>query len=140
MRRERGCARRPSRRNACWRQCGVPAAFRQQEPESAARSSTQRSVANDPIGLQNETSVSHVSRQAAAWPSRQWEALVLFGASLILASRLFLQVSHYAVNIFFSDQWVFDDATLFQRHSLWEMFRWQYGPQRQGVGALLSHI
>ena len=62
------------------------------------------------------------------------------GAFLFLAVRLFRQVSRYAVNIFYSDQWDFNDATLFQKHSLWEMFRWQHGPHRQGVGALLSKL
>ena len=44
------------------------------------------------------------------------------------------------MNIFFSDQWFVDQGTLFQKHSLWEMFRWQYGPHRQGLGALLSYF
>jgi hypothetical protein len=44
------------------------------------------------------------------------------------------------VNIFFSDQWDFNNATLFQKHSLWEMFRWQHGPHRLGLGALLSKL
>jgi hypothetical protein len=34
------------------------------------------------------------------------------------ATRLFRLISQYAVNIFLSDQWAFNDATLFQRHSL----------------------
>ena len=66
--------------------------------------------------------------------------LVVIGLSVILALRLFRQVSHYAVNIFFFDQWDFDDAALFQKHSLWQMFRWQYGPHRLGLGALLSYF
>jgi hypothetical protein len=44
------------------------------------------------------------------------------------------------VNIFFSDQWEFNDATLFQHHSLWQMFTWQHGPHRQGAGALLQRL
>lgn len=59
---------------------------------------------------------------------------------LVLADRFFKLISAYAVNIFFSDQWDFDDATLFQSHSLWQMFSWQHGPHRQGAGALLQWI
>jgi hypothetical protein len=59
---------------------------------------------------------------------------------LVLGYRLFDLISDYAVNIFFSDQWDFDDATLFQKHSLWQMFTWQHGPHRQGAGALLGWL
>ena len=69
-----------------------------------------------------------------------WRPVFVFSVSLFLAVRLFRQVSRYAVNIFFSDQWDFNDATLFQKHTLWEMFRWQHGPHRQGLGALFSRL
>ena len=69
-----------------------------------------------------------------------WEALLVIGVSMILAARLFVLVSRNAVNIFFNDQWDFYDATLFQKHPLWEMFRWQYGPPRLGLGLLLSKL
>jgi hypothetical protein len=69
-----------------------------------------------------------------------WRHIFVFGVSLLLVVRLFRLVSHYAVNIFFSDQWDFDDATLFQKHTLWEMFRWQHGPHRQGLGAVISRL
>jgi len=59
---------------------------------------------------------------------------------VVLAVRLFRLISRYAVNIFFSDQWKFDDATLFQRHSIWQMFAWQHGPHRQGLGALFQKV
>src|ERR1700719_3564980 len=59
---------------------------------------------------------------------------------VVLAIRLFRLISRYAVNIFFSDQWKFDDATLFQRHSIWQMFAWQHGPHRQGLGALFQKV
>lgn len=36
------------------------------------------------------------------------------------------------------DPWDFDDATLFQHHSLWQMFHWQHGWHRQGLAALLQ--
>ncbi|MGH9515345.1 MAG: hypothetical protein ACRD3P_06665 [Terriglobales bacterium] len=59
---------------------------------------------------------------------------------IVYAARMFWLISRYAVNIFFADQWDFNNATLFQRHSLWEMFRWQHGPHRQGVGALFERM
>src|ERR1017187_5061756 len=60
---------------------------------------------------------------------------VVFAA---LAFRLVRLTERYAVNIFFWDQWDINDATLFQYHSLWEIFRWQHGPHRQGLGGLLA--
>jgi hypothetical protein len=49
-------------------------------------------------------------------------------------------ISTYATDVFFSDQWDFDDATVFQRHNLWQMFTWQHGPHRQGLGAILGWL
>jgi hypothetical protein len=57
-----------------------------------------------------------------------------------LAARLLGLISNYAINVFFMDQWDFNDATLFQKHSLWEMFCWQNGPHRQGMGAIVSYL
>lgn len=54
--------------------------------------------------------------------------------------RFFHLISQYAVNVLFWDPWDFDDATLFQQHSIWEMFRWQHGWHRQGLGALLQKL
>jgi len=71
--------------------------------------------------------------QSVAWLS----VLIVF---IIYVIRLFRLISRYAVNIFFADQWDFNNATLFQRHSLWQMFRWQHGPHRQGVGALFERM
>jgi hypothetical protein len=58
----------------------------------------------------------------------------------ILAGRLVKLAFRYGVNIFFWDQWVFHQADLFQKHSLWEMFRWQFGPHRLGLGPWLSTL
>ena len=69
-----------------------------------------------------------------------WARLTVFVTFGLLAARLFRLVNRYAVNIFFWDQWDFYNATLFQRHSWWQMFAWQHGPHRQGVGAILSRI
>ena len=54
--------------------------------------------------------------------------------------RLFRLTAQHAVNIFYWDQWDFNDATIFQDHSLWEIFHWQHGPHRQGLGGLLSAL
>lgn len=70
----------------------------------------------------------------------RWETFAVVAAFAALAARLLLLISHYAVNVFFMDQWDFNEATLFQKHSLWEMFRWQHGPHRQGLGALLTYL
>ena len=66
--------------------------------------------------------------------------LLLAAAFFVLAARMFFLISQYAVNIFYSDQWEFNDATLFEKHSLWQMFSWQHGPHRQGLGALFEKL
>ena len=73
-------------------------------------------------------------RRAGSVAPRLLLALVFGGLSL----RLFQLTGRYAVNIFFSDEWDFNDATLFRRHGWWEIFRWQHGPHRQGLGGLLA--
>lgn len=57
-----------------------------------------------------------------------------------LALRLFRLTAHFAVNVFFWDQWDINDATVFERHSYWEIFRFQHGPHRQGLGGVLSAL
>ncbi len=80
-------------------------------------------------------------------PQTMASGLIAYGAVaavtlefVVCATRLFRLISHYAVNIFFSDQWRFDDGTLFQQHSVWQMFAWQHGPHRQGLGALFAKL
>lgn len=65
---------------------------------------------------------------------------IVIAAALLYAARMFDLISLYAVNVFFSDQWEFNDATLFQKHSIWQMFAWQHGPHRQGLGALFAKV
>ncbi|MEI9974207.1 MAG: hypothetical protein WDO73_20450 [Ignavibacteriota bacterium] len=57
-----------------------------------------------------------------------------------LAFRLFRLTAQYAVNIFFWDQWDFHEASLFGHHSVWQIFRFQHGPHRQGLGGLLMAL
>lgn len=59
---------------------------------------------------------------------------------LALSVRFFLLVHKYAVNLFFFDQWQIEDALLFQKHSLLQIFFWQHGLHRQGIGNLLLAI
>ena len=65
---------------------------------------------------------------------------LVLGTYLLMCVQLFNLVSRYAVNLLFWDQWEIADATLFEHHSIWEMFRWQHGPHRQGIGALLQKL
>jgi len=95
---------------------------------------------NEAMGTtdQLEPSVSSQSKSLRSRP--QWELIAVFAAYVALSTRLVILISEYAVNVFFMDQWDFNEVTLFQKHSLWEMFRWQNGPHRQGLGAVLSFL
>jgi hypothetical protein len=69
-----------------------------------------------------------------------WPGFVVITVFIGLAVRFFHLISRFAVNIFFLDQWDFNNATLFGKHSLWEMLHWQHGPHRQGLGAIISYL
>jgi hypothetical protein len=60
--------------------------------------------------------------------------LVLAVINFTLALRFFHFISAFAINIFFDDQW--DYLTPFFRGSptIAELFFWQHGPHREGVG------
>jgi hypothetical protein len=75
-----------------------------------------------------------------AFAHRLARPVIVVAFVVVLAGRLYRLAYRYAVNIFFWDQWVFYDADLFQKHSLWEMFRWQFGPHRLGLGPLVSTL
>ncbi|HZC24528.1 MAG TPA: hypothetical protein VE866_14395, partial [Candidatus Binatia bacterium] len=74
------------------------------------------------------------------WLLSYGPAAVVAVAFAFFATRLFRLISQYAVNVFFSDQWDFNNATLFQKHSPWEIFTWQHGPHRQGIGGLFAKL
>jgi len=65
---------------------------------------------------------------------------IVFGAFSLMAFRLFRITFHYAVNLLVWDQWDLYNGILFEKHSLWQIFRWQHGPHRQGVGGILSKL
>jgi hypothetical protein len=50
--------------------------------------------------------------------------------------NIFYFIDRYSVDVPFWDQWNFYSA-FFQQHSLWEIFTWQHGPHRQGLGFFL---
>jgi hypothetical protein len=73
-------------------------------------------------------------------PSSKGAQALVAAVFAALAIRLFLLTARYSVNIFFWDQWDFDDANLFEHHPLWEVFRFQHGPHRQGLGSVLAAL
>ena len=64
---------------------------------------------------------------------------LVVAAMVFMAIRLADFVNRYAVNIVYWDQWDFLQG-LFDGSGLWTLFRWQHGPQRQGLGNLLIAI
>jgi hypothetical protein len=61
----------------------------------------------------------------------------LVALSLVLLSlRLFAFIHRHAVNLLFQDQWDFWTG-MFQGRPLWDLFFWQHGPHREGLGYLV---
>jgi hypothetical protein len=58
---------------------------------------------------------------------------------VLLAVRLADFINRYTVNILYWDQWDFLQG-LFDGADSWTLFRWQHGPQRQGLGNLILAI
>lgn len=71
---------------------------------------------------------------------RYGPALVVAFAFIFFAARMFRLISRFAVNIFFADEWKFNEASLFQKHSLWQTFTWQHGWHREGAGGLFAAL
>jgi hypothetical protein len=90
----------------------------------------------------NGTETVHSERNIPLWnrPFKLRAWLLVSIAFVISAGRMFRLISRYAVNVFFSDQWDFNNTTLFARQSLWGMFYAQHGPHRQGLGALFERM
>lgn len=70
--------------------------------------------------------------------SRSWPIIFITIVVAILTYRNFALIHYHAVNILYWDQWGFFDP-LFIGKRWWELFRWQHGPWRQGVG-ILSYL
>jgi hypothetical protein len=64
--------------------------------------------------------------------------LVVLATDAVLAFRLFLTIHTEAVNIFYTDQWDFNEPVLFHPQPLWQAFRHQHGPHREGLGAFIG--
>jgi len=62
--------------------------------------------------------------------------LAVAAVVVMLGVRFFLVISKYSINVFFYDQW--DYLTPFFRHqpSIAELFFWQHGPHREGIGLI----
>ncbi|MGE0127062.1 MAG: hypothetical protein AB7U82_03065 [Blastocatellales bacterium] len=56
---------------------------------------------------------------------------------LLLSVRLFTLIHNHAVNILYWDQWDYYQP-MFSGASWLELFRWQYGAHRQGLGFILT--
>ncbi|MBI1861599.1 MAG: hypothetical protein HYR96_11845 [Deltaproteobacteria bacterium] len=54
----------------------------------------------------------------------------------LLSVRLFSYVAEHSVNLLFWDHWDFYEA-YFNNTGLVDLFRWQHGPHRQGLGGLV---
>jgi hypothetical protein len=70
------------------------------------------------------------------WVDARWTPWIVGSAFVLLALRLAAFVNRYAVDILFWDQWDFLQG-LFDGADAWTLFRWQHGPQRQGIGNLI---
>ncbi len=58
---------------------------------------------------------------------------------IFIILRWFYLIDKYSVNMLFWDQWDFMGG-LFEHKGLWELFSWQHGPHRQGVGFFLTKM
>ena len=70
-------------------------------------------------------------------PFSTWACVL--AAHLILSWRLLRFIGEKSVNVLFWDQWDFYDP-LFEHKGLCELFRWQHGPHRMGIGLVLTKV
>lgn len=66
-------------------------------------------------------------------------SLFLPSILLLLGVRLFALIHNHAVNILYWDQWDYYQP-MFDGASWLELFRWQYGAHRQGLGFVLTRV
>ena len=78
---------------------------------------------------------------SAAWiSSRKGKTVWIIGAAfVVMAVRLALFLNRYTVNLVYWDQWDFLTG-LIDGADTWTLFRWQHGPQRQGIGNLIIAV
>jgi hypothetical protein len=58
---------------------------------------------------------------------------------VLMGARLFWLIDAYSVDLLFLDHWDYFEG-LFSDASLLDLFRWQHGPHRQGVGFLPTKV
>src|SRR5262245_4694009 len=80
----------------------------------------------------------------SSWLGTQFDSptftrIIVTLAFVVLGLRLFRFIDTYAVNIFFWDQWDFLTG-FFEGRGWWELFTWQHGPHRQGLGNLIIYV
>jgi hypothetical protein len=80
----------------------------------------------------NTSKLSATNRQSLVG----WLAAVF---TVFLVLRWFFLIDKYSVNMLFWDQWDFMGG-LFENKGAWELFSWQHGPHRQGVGFFLTKL
>ncbi len=65
-----------------------------------------------------------------------WGLAASLAVTAVLIARLFAFIDRNAVNVLYFDQWDFWGG-LFRGEGLWDLFRWQHGPHRQGLDYLV---
>jgi hypothetical protein len=73
------------------------------------------------------------------WMSSRTTTWVIATAFVLMTARLAWFLNRYTVNIIYWDQWDFLNG-LFDDASTWSLFRWQHGPQRQGLGNVIIAV
>lgn len=66
--------------------------------------------------------------------------LVVTFAIIALSFRFFLIVWKYSANVFLWDQWDFLTPFFRGNPGVFELFTWQHGPHREGIGLLLDKL
>jgi hypothetical protein len=84
----------------------------------------------------NDISPPWVRSRAMLMP---WLVALAVLSSIALAYRFFALIDTYAVNLLFSDQWDTYNP-LFREQGLWDLFSYQHGPHRQGLGSIVTKI
>ena len=60
--------------------------------------------------------------------------------TFLLAFRLFALIARYSVDVLFGDQWDYLSAFFGHDPSLSELFFWQHGPHREGIGLFAQSL
>jgi hypothetical protein len=97
----------------------------------------------EPSSLSRDDVNARIARRRARprfeWNNPRLTAWIVASVFVLMTARLAAFVDRYAVNVVFWDQWDFLQG-LFDGADAWTLFRWQHGPQRQGVGNLITAV